>query len=298
MEIDATTMPRTDHRCPSDPVGTVAVGTGRAGRGRTRRAGLAAVAALAATGLALAVPAAAHAADAAPSGPSGAATATVRASAASAARTPEAELAALEAGYADCPELPQGVDPARWRCEVHLATPRLRLGAADLPVLHPILMVHAEGPLADGTPGQVWGGWHSGGPTAVPGGLTGTPAGDRSPLLGLAVEAEYGGASDFYTGTMDMRFRLSGPLLPHGCTVGRSTPVSMHFQRAGSSEWVSRNPPLIHFSAYDDTFAVPAPEGCGPLTGLLSRRLGLPVAGGNLLSYDASYTFRTYDRLH
>ncbi|MCU7824588.1 hypothetical protein KSNIM_23630 [Kitasatospora sp. DSM 101779] len=203
----------------------------------------------------------------------------------------------MEAGYADCPELPQGVDPARWRCEVHLATPKLHLGAADLPVLRPIMMVHAEGPLADGAPGQVWGAWHGGGPVAVPGGLTGTPAGDRSPVLGLSLEADYGGASDFYTGSMQMRFRLSGPLLPAGCEVGRSTPVGLHFKRAGSSEWVSRNPPLIHFSAYDDTFAAPAPEGCGPLTGLLSHRLGLPATGGNLLSYDASYTFRTYDRL-
>ncbi|MEW1909722.1 hypothetical protein AB0442_14860 [Kitasatospora sp. NPDC085895] len=269
---------------------------------RPRRAGIAAVTVLTATGLALAAPSAAQAADTAPAahapaaaGP--AASAVTASTAAASAATPEAEPAALEAGYADCPELPQGVDPARWRCEVHLATPKLRLGAADLPALRPIMMVHAEGPLADGTPGQVWGAWHGGGPVAVPGGLPGTPAGDRSPVLGLSLEAEYGGASDFYTGSMEMRFRLSGPLLPDGCEIGRSAPVSLHFQRAGSSEWVSRNPPLIHFSAYDEGFAVPAPEGCGPLTGLLSHRLGLPAASGNLLSYDASYTFRTYDRL-
>ncbi|GAA1130844.1 hypothetical protein [Kitasatospora arboriphila] len=270
---------------------------------RIRRAGIAAVTVLAAAALALAAPSAAQAADTVPAAhapaAAGPAASTVTASTATvSAATPEAELAALEAGYADCPELPQGVDPARWRCEVHLATPKLRLGAADLPALRPIMMVHAEGPLADGTPGQVWGAWHGGGTAAVPGGLTGTPAGDRSPVLGLSLEAEYGGASDFYTGSMEMRFRLSGPLLPDGCEIGRSAPVSLHFQRAGSSEWVSRNPPLIHFSAYDDGFAAPAPEGCGPLTGLLSHRLGLPAASGNLLSYDASYTFRTYDRLH
>ncbi|WP_431678792.1 hypothetical protein [Kitasatospora sp. KL5] len=275
----------SSHRSPNPhrPAATGAPG---------RRAGLAAVLAATACAAALALPSAAHAAPAAP-----APAAAIAPAAGPAAQSPEAELAALEAGYQDCPDLPAGADPARWRCEVHLTAPRLRLGAVDLPALRPIMMVHAEGPLADGTPGQVWGAWRSGGPTRVPGGLTGTPAGDRSPVAGLTLEAEYGGRSDFYTGAMDLRFRLAGPLLPKGCTVGASTPVELHAKRAGSSEWVSRNPPLIHFSAYDDTFAAPAPEGCGPLTGLLSRRLGLPAAGGNLLSYEASYTFRTYDRL-
>jgi hypothetical protein len=54
---------------------------------------------------------------------------------------------------------------------------------------------------------------------------------------------------------------------------------------------------VIEFSAYDDTFTAPAAEYCGPLTGPLNRRLGLPAAEGNLLSYDASYTFKTYDQL-
>jgi hypothetical protein len=54
---------------------------------------------------------------------------------------------------------------------------------------------------------------------------------------------------------------------------------------------------VIAFSAYDDTFSVPAPEGCGPLTPLLDRRLRLPSPGGNLMTYDATYTYRMYDRL-
>ncbi|WP_405015501.1 hypothetical protein [Kitasatospora sp. NBC_01539] len=212
--------------------------------------------------------------------------------------TPEAELAALEPGYADCPALPVGVDPARWRCEVHLASPRLRIGAVDLPAVRPIMMVHAEGPMADGTPGQAWGAWRSGGPTAVPGGLTGTAAGGRSRLLGLTLEPVYGGRADFYTGVLSLRFALAGPVLPRGCAVGASVPVEVHLKRPAPSVWVSRNPPLVHFSAYDDAFTASAPEGCGPLSGLLARRLGLPATSGNVISYEASYTFRMYDRLN
>ncbi|MGW2489512.1 hypothetical protein ACWCV9_20170 [Streptomyces sp. NPDC001606] len=162
--------------------------------------------------------------------------------------------------------------------------------------LAPITMTHAEGPMPDGGNGQVWGAMHTT-PTAVPGGLTGTPAGDRSPVLGLAIQPEYGGRSDFYTGTFSLRFRLLSPMLPQGCTVGASAPVDFRLKRSGPSKWISQDPPVIEFSAYDDTFTAPAAEHCGPLAGPLNRRLGLPADSGNLLSYDASYTFRTYDQL-
>ncbi|MFF9085828.1 hypothetical protein ACF1BE_05340 [Streptomyces sp. NPDC014991] len=162
--------------------------------------------------------------------------------------------------------------------------------------LAPITMTHAEGPLPDGSDGQEWGAMHSA-PTAVPGGLTGTPMGERSPVLGLGMEPEYGGRSDFYTGQFSLRFRLVGPLLPHGCAIGASAPLDFRLKRSGPSRWVSQDPPVIEFSAYDDTFTAPAAEHCGPLTRALDRRLGLPATDGNLMSYDASYTFKTYDRL-
>ncbi|WP_330338848.1 hypothetical protein [Streptomyces sp. NBC_00557] len=196
--------------------------------------------------------------------------------------------------FGDCPPLPDGVDPARWRCEVHTAAPRLTLGDVT-GGLAPITMTHAEGPMPDGGKGQVWGAMHSS-PTAIPGGLTGIPAGDRA-TAGLAIQPEYGGRSDFYTGQLSLRFRLTGPLLPHSCAIGADAPVDFRLKRSGPSTWVSQDPPVIEFSAYDDTFTVPAAEHCGPLTGLLDRRLGLPATEGNLLSYDASYTFKTYDQL-
>ncbi|MER6026523.1 hypothetical protein [Streptomyces sp. NPDC001851] len=203
--------------------------------------------------------------------------------------------AATATDYSDCPPLPEGVDPGRWRCEVHTAAPRLTLGSVTVK-LGTITMTHAEGPMPDGSKGQVWGAMHSSA-TAIPGGLTGSPAGDRAAVLGLAVQPEYGGRFDAYTGQFSLRFRLLGPLLPHSCVIGADAPVDFQLKRSGPSKWVSQDPPVIEFSAYDDTFAAPAAGHCGPLTAPLNRRLGLPAATGNLLSYDASYTFKTYDQL-
>ncbi|GGV02642.1 hypothetical protein GCM10010260_44390 [Streptomyces filipinensis] len=203
--------------------------------------------------------------------------------------------AATATDFGDCPALPDGVDPSRWRCEVHTAAPRLTLGSVTVN-LATITMTHAEGPMPDGSDGQVWGAMHSS-PTALPGGLTGTPAGDRTAVLGLAIQPEYGGRSDFYTGRFSLRFRLIGPLVSHACTIGTGAPVDFQLKRSGPSRWVSQDPPVIEFSAYDDTFAAPAAGHCGPLTAALNRRLGLPAAQGNRLSYDASYTFKTYDQL-
>nr|WP_244320180.1 MULTISPECIES: hypothetical protein [Streptomyces] len=187
------------------------------------------------------------------------------------------------AGFRDCPPLPGGADPARWRCEVHTAAPVLTLGKVTVR-LAPVTMTHAEGPLPDGGDGQVWGAMHST-PTAVPG------------VRGLAIQPEYGGRSDFYAGTFSLRFRLPGRLPAPGCTIGATAPVDFRLKRSGPSTRVSQDPPLIEFSAYDDTFTVPAAEHCGPLAPLLDHRLDLPAAGGNLMTYDASYIFTAYDQL-
>ncbi|WP_197084781.1 hypothetical protein [Saccharothrix sp. ST-888] len=254
----------------------------------TTLAGTAAAAAL----VAAYAPGFAHAETAAPAAP---ALATPAPAAPTAA--PQGSLIDPEhTDYSDCPELPAGVDPARWRCEVSAAAPELTMGGVKQLKLAPITMTHAEGPLADGTMAQVWGAMHTA-PTAVPGGLTGTGAGDRSPLLGMTVEPRYGGRSDFYTGQISLGFRLAGPLLPEGCGIAADAPVDFRLKRSGKSVWLSQNPPLIKFAAYADEFAVPAAKDCGPLSGLLNRRLGLPSASGNLMTYDAEYTFKTYDQL-
>ncbi|WP_354640714.1 hypothetical protein [Kitasatospora camelliae] len=223
--------------------------------------------------------------------------------AASAAEPAGTVTSAVEppADFRDCPQLPAGADPARWRCEVHVAAPRLTLGTVHDLELAPMMLTFAEGPLPDGRPGQVWGALRSA-PTAVPGGVTGNPGGDRSAVLGMSIRPEYGGRSDFYTGEFSLRFRLDGPLLPPGCTVGGgrdggTAPIDLRLKRSGPSERVSVDPPLIRYATYDDTFAAAATDGCGPLGHLLDARLGLPAPTGNLIANQAAYTFRTYDRL-
>lgn len=192
--------------------------------------------------------------------------------------------------FSDCPALPAGVDPTLWKCEVLTATGSLTLGTRTVPELSPMTVTHAEGPLPDGSDGQVFGALRST-PTTVPGPLP------------LSLQAEYGGRSDFYSvgdsmGLFTMRFRVLSPLLPHGCVIGAGdTPIELHLRRAGSSEWVSKNPPIIKFAGYDNTFTAPAARGCGPLGRILNARLGLPAQAGNSITLSAYYTFKTYDQL-
>ncbi|WP_328665976.1 hypothetical protein OG905_02765 [Streptomyces sp. NBC_00322] len=203
--------------------------------------------------------------------------------------------------FNDCPEIPAGVDAPRWKCEVLTATGSLTLGSRTIPELAPMTITHAEGPLPDGSRGQVWGALRSS-PTRVPGGLLGNAAGDHGRLLSLSLQPEYGGRSDFYSvgnslGLFTMRFRALSPLLPHGCVIGGDAPIELRLERAGASQWVSKNPPIIKFDAYDDVFTAPGADGCGPLGGLVNDRFGLPAKAGNAITLSAYYTFKTYDQL-
>lgn len=230
-------------------------------------------------------------------------TATAGSPAVAATRSPGAAPAASY-DFGDCPGLPAGVDAARWKCEVLTATGSLTLGSRTVPELAPMTLTHAEGPLPDGGDGQVWGALRSTS-TDVPGGLlgSGSGAGGRTPVLPLALRPEYGGRSDFYStgnslGLFTLRFRVVSPLLPHGCVIGGGdSPVTLRLTRSGDSEWVSKDPPVIRFDAYDATFTAPAAVGCGPLGRFVDDRLGLPRARGNAITLSATYTFRTYDRL-
>ncbi|MFD7260611.1 hypothetical protein [Streptomyces sp. NPDC059874] len=219
-----------------------------------------------------------------------------------AAEAAETPTTAPAYDFSDCPAIPAGVDAARWKCEVLTATGSLTLGSRTLPELAPMTITHAEGPLPDGTNGQVWGALR-GAPTAVPGGILGGPAGEHNPRMALSLQPEYGGRSDFYSvgdnmGLFTVRFRALGPALPDGCAIGGGdTPIEFRLKRSGSSQWVSKNPPVIKFDAYDNTFTTPAATGCGPLGGLVNNRLGLPAATGNSITLSAYYTFKTYDQL-
>ncbi|SCE50920.1 hypothetical protein GA0115240_172013 [Streptomyces sp. DvalAA-14] len=212
---------------------------------------------------------------------------------------------AFSAGFGDCPRvLPAGVDRAQWRCEVMIAAGSVRLGGIDLPEIKPITLVHAEGPLPDGTTGQVFGSLRAEA-TPVPGGLFGKGTrSDRLPTPRLSLLPEYGGYADFLgtgedRGALDMKFRLVSPALAPACTMGTDQqPVSLHLKPAGPSTWLSEDPPLIEFTTYDNTVSAPAATHCGPLGLLLNRRFALPSgAGDNLASFTAYYTFKSYDQL-
>jgi hypothetical protein len=191
--------------------------------------------------------------------------------------------------YSDCPALPSGVDPSTWRCEVHLASGEATFGSVTMKI--PALrLTHAEGKLPDGTTGQVWGGLRSGS-TVIPG-------------TRVRMWLRYGGYADLVgngpdPGGVYFTFALRGPLLAPGCTIGTgAAPVRTHMARVGATEILSTDPPVIHFTLRDTNVAVPAAEHCGPLTGLLNQRLGLPSpAGTNTITLDATYSYKMYDQL-
>lgn len=196
--------------------------------------------------------------------------------------------------FRDCPPLPAGVRPDRWRCEVLVATGRFQLGRVVVPAVAPITVTHAEGPLPDGTTGQVFGALRAK-RTDVPGGLLrGRGVGGHNPLLHLGLRTEYAGYADLVDrSVIDVRLRLINPLVGHSCVIG--DPVRLSMSRDGATEWLSRDPPLIRFRLYDRSFALPAASGCGPLGGLVNRRFGLPSAAGtNEVYFTAYYTFRMY----
>lgn len=70
-----------------------------------------------------------------------------------------ADADARQLGFADCPtlsELPEGADPAKWRCEAMTATGHLTLGRVEVPIDRPLAITFAEGRV-DGEFRQVFG---------------------------------------------------------------------------------------------------------------------------------------------
>src|SRR5947209_13513321 len=94
--------------------------------------------------------------------------------------------------YSDCPRLPAGVDPAKWRCEVLVAQGTATVGDATLPFDF-TRVTHAEGPMPDGTPGQVFGGFHAA-RLPVPGRQSGDGHGPK-----LWIQPHLTAAPDFYS---------------------------------------------------------------------------------------------------
>lgn len=197
--------------------------------------------------------------------------------------------------FSDCPQLPAGVDPAEWRCEVLVADGTLHIGGSALP-FHFTAVTHAEGPMTDGTPGQVFGGFRAA-RLPLPGRQSGDGHGSK-----LWAQPQLAVVPDFYSqsGAMSLTFQLSGPALEAECSIGTpGAPVEVAAARVpGSTQWVSQEPPVIAFDVRDVALAVPEASGCGRRSEELDRRFGLPSASGaNQLEGSVFYSFKTYDRL-
>ncbi|MGI8335786.1 hypothetical protein ACRYCC_38055 [Actinomadura scrupuli] len=208
------------------------------------------------------------------------------------AQPPAAADAMPTFDYRDCPPIPAGLDRAKWRCEVHVASGTVKIGKAATTPFTITAMTHAEGPLPDGTSGQIFSGLH-GRTTRVPGGLLGLP---------LGIRPESAGSADLLTpgGLIDLKFRLVSPLLGGRCTLGSNAePIKIGLSLVpGSAVWVSQDPPIRRMDGTDTTFTVPRASGCGPAARLLDRRFGLPSpSGANSLAIRVHYSYKTYDTL-
>ncbi|MFS8201845.1 hypothetical protein ACLVWQ_24510 [Streptomyces sp. CWNU-52B] len=192
-------------------------------------------------------------------------------------------------GFQDCPalsELPQGVDPAEWRCEAMTAVGHLRLGRADVPIERPLAITFAEGRV-DGEFHQVFGAM-----TATPLRVRGTP---------LSITPRYGGYSDFQSnderrGELDLTFGISGAGVPPGCSMGSmADPVHLVLKETDPPRVVTSDPLVVAFGVEDNRFEVPKTSGCGRLGLTLHEMLRLPSpAGVNSISLDARVAMRSY----
>ncbi|MFC8077613.1 hypothetical protein ACFUN8_19000 [Streptomyces sp. NPDC057307] len=197
--------------------------------------------------------------------------------------------------FSACPaaeELPAGADPGTWRCEVMHATGHLRMGDVDEPLTEPMKITFAEGRV-DGEFRQVFGEM-----TAAPIRVGGTP---------LTLTPQYGGYSDFLSddtrrGEFDIKFAIGSAYGPparpssSGCSVGSDKDaVHLVLKDTVPTRVISEDPLVVAFGAQDTDFAAPGTRGCGPLSRVLDRALGLPsAAGANAFDMDVTVGIRPY----
>jgi len=193
-----------------------------------------------------------------------------------------------EFDFADCPALPDGADPAAWRCEVMIADGVIDIGRLRGQSLGRLRLTFAEGRL-DGEYAQVFGALRT----------------TAQPLPGAGtVRVEYGGYSDFHAnderfGEIHLRLRLAGPPLPRDCAVGAAAdPIRFLVQVDGPPQDLPGDPPVRKITVTETEFAAPATSGCGRFGPLADRLLGLPApAGVNALTMTAYVAMRGYAEL-
>ncbi|WP_151476541.1 hypothetical protein [Streptomyces albicerus] len=214
---------------------------------------------------------------------------TLAASVGATAGPAHADTVVRERGFDDCPalsELPEGADPAKWRCEAMTAVGHLTLGRVDVPIERPLGITFAEGTV-DGEFRQVFGAM-----AATPLRVRGTP---------LSITPRYGGYSDFESnderrGELALTFRIAGPGVPPGCSIGtEAAPVHLVLKETDPPRVVTPEPLVVAFGIEDNRFAAPGTSGCGWLGPVLDRALRLPSpSGANGIDQDARVALRSY----
>jgi hypothetical protein len=189
--------------------------------------------------------------------------------------------------FSDCPALPADLDPTGWRCEVHLATGEVTAGRLRLSGI-PMRLVHAEGPLPDGTTGQIFGT------------LWSRPAVVHDAGRRLTVQVRYAGYADLVgngpdPGGLYLMLAVRGPGLGDHCTIGTpADPIRTHAARVGDTTTIPTDPPIRQFTLQDTAFTVPAASRCDGHDRWLDSQFGLPSAAGNTLTLKTAYTYQMY----
>ncbi|MFJ3416909.1 hypothetical protein ACIPN8_11220 [Streptomyces sp. NPDC086082] len=193
------------------------------------------------------------------------------------------------ADFSACPalsELPEGADPEDWRCEAMTAVGHLTLGRIDQSLDKGMAITFAEGSV-NGEFRQVFGAM-----TAAPVRVRGT---------WLEITPRYAGYFDFQSndqrrGELNLKFGISGPAVPSGCSIGTDTdPVRLVLKETAASTVVSQDPLVVAFGVADNRFTAPRTSGCGRLGPVLDAVLRMPSpAGANSLELDARVGLRGY----
>jgi hypothetical protein len=205
--------------------------------------------------------------------------------------------------FGDCPAIPDGADPAQWRCEVLMSSGTIKVGNLAEQGTGAMRMTFAEGRL-DGEFAQVFGALRAE-PSRVPGGLLGIPGSDeRNRLLRMDIRIEYAGFADFLSdgdrmGEQHLKIRVISPLLPKTCTIGSNQdPITFKPIRTAGPDVISDDPPVLGFAIEDKEFAVPKARGCGAFDGFVNKRFGLPAPGGaNAITLDTVVGLKSYSQI-
>jgi hypothetical protein len=199
--------------------------------------------------------------------------------------------------FDDCPAIPADVDPAKWRCEEMHASGVIQVGAVQLPVT--LKTTHAEGRRPGDPATRFIFGTLRADPVPVPGGLLGGRL--RHPSSATRLALQYAGHIDFLPGPpmaeiLHLKYRVSNRLVGRNCYIGTDDePMVIVGTIVGDRVPVQDDPQVLKFTVADNSFAVPAASGCGPLKRLVDRRFGLPATG--MLNLTVYFSIRTYDQL-